>query len=156
VFSPRGRFDRYITAERAPRRQAGELRVLGLDSTRRKVTGRLRAEQIAQIEDADVLVTHHPVVRRPLENAEAALAAARAAGVELLLAGHHHRLHVIAGDPIHVEAPSPVHRLEARKGFVVVRTTPTEIAVEPWWLVGAAYVADPARTFARNARVTRR
>jgi hypothetical protein len=156
VFSPLGRYRRYISAERAPRRQAGELRVLGLDSTRRKVTGRLRAEQIAQIRDADVLVTHHPIGRRPLEGAEAALAAARAAGVELMLAGHHHRLHVLAGDPIHVEAPSPVHRLEPRKGFVVVRTTPDAIAVEPWWLVGAAYVADPPRTFPRNARVTRR
>jgi predicted phosphodiesterase len=120
------------------------------------VTGRLRAEQIAQIETADVLVTHHPVVRRPLEGADAALAAARAAGVEVLLAGHHHRLHVIAGDPVHVEAPSPTHVLEPRKGFVVVRTTPGEIAVEPWWLVGATYVADPPRTFSRNARVTRR
>jgi 3',5'-cyclic AMP phosphodiesterase CpdA len=156
VFFPRGRFDRHITDERAPRRQAGELRVLGLDSTRRKVTGRLRAEQIAQIADADVLVTHHPIVRRPLDGAAAALAAARAAGVELLLAGHHHRLHVIAGDPIHVEAPSPAHRLEPRKGFVVVRTSATEIAIEPWWLVGAAYVADPPQTFPRNRGVTRR
>ncbi len=154
VLNPLARFHRHITDERAPRRQAGDLRVLGLDSTRRKVTGRLRAQQIALIADADVLVTHHPIVRRPLEGADAALAAARAAGVEILLAGHHHRLHIVDGDPIHVEAPSPVHRLEPRKGFVVVRTSPSEIAVEPWWLVGAAYVADPARRFMRNRRVT--
>jgi predicted phosphodiesterase len=120
------------------------------------VTGRLRAEQIAQIADADVLVTHHPIVRRPLEGAEAALAAARAAGVQVLLAGHHHRLHVIEGDPLHVEAPSPTHRLEPRKGFVVLRISAAEIAVEPWWLVGATYVADPPRVVPRNARVTRR
>jgi 3',5'-cyclic AMP phosphodiesterase CpdA len=156
VFLPRARFHRLITAERAPRRLAGEVRVLGLDSTRRKVTGRLRPEQIAQITDVDVLVTHHPIGRRPLEGAEAALAAARAAGVEVLLAGHFHRLHVVAGDPLHVEAPSPTHRLEPRKGFVVLRFGPAEIVVEPWWLVGAAYVADPARTVPRNARVTRR
>jgi 3',5'-cyclic AMP phosphodiesterase CpdA len=156
VFLPRGRFHRYITDERAPRRQAGDLRVLGLDSTRRKVTGRLRAEQIALISDVDVLVTHHPIVRRPLQGAEAALAAAHAAGVEVLLAGHHHRLHILPGDPLHVEAPSPSHRLEARKGFVVLRISPDEIAVEPWWLVGAAYVADPPTVVARNARVTRR
>jgi hypothetical protein len=156
VFFPLGRFHRYITDERAPRRQAGELRVLGLDSTRRKVTGRLRAEQIALIDDVDVLVTHHPLVRRPLQGAEAAVAAARAAGVQVLLAGHYHRLHVIVGDPVHVEAPSPAHRLEPRKGFVAVRASATEIVVEPWWLVGAAYLADPPRTFPRNARVTRR
>jgi 3',5'-cyclic AMP phosphodiesterase CpdA len=150
VFFPRGRFHRFITFERAPRRRAGDLRVLGLDSTRRKITGRLKPEQIAQITDADVLVTHHPLVRRPLEGAEAALAAARAAGVAVVLAGHHHHLHVTPGDPLAVEAPSPAHILEPKKGFVVLRMTAAEIVVEPWWLVGSVFVADPSRSFPRQ------
>jgi 3',5'-cyclic AMP phosphodiesterase CpdA len=156
VFSPLGRYHRFITEDRAPRREVHGVRVLGLDSTRRKVTGRLKAEQIALIHDADVLVTHHPLVRRPLENAEAALAAARRAGVAIVLAGHHHHLHITDGDPVAVEAPTPSHKLEPKKGFVVVRMSAAEIVVEPWWLTGAAYVADPSRTFRRNPGVTRR
>jgi 3',5'-cyclic AMP phosphodiesterase CpdA len=149
VFSPLGRYHRFVTDDRAPRREVKGLRVLGLDSTRRKVTGRLKPEQVARITDVDVLVTHHPLVRRPLEGAEAALAAARTAGVELLLAGHHHRLHITGDHPVGVEAPSPTHMLEPKKGFVVVRIGPTEIEVEPWWLQGLVFVAS-------NPRVTQR
>ena len=140
VFAPLWRYRRFITEERAPRREVGGVRVLGLDSTRRKVTGRLKADRIAQIADADVLVTHHPLVRRPLEGAEAALAAARAAGVRVALAGHHHRLHVTPGAPLAVEGPSPSHLREPRKGFVVVRIDAERVLVEPWWLTGDEFV----------------
>lgn len=140
VFAPLWRYRRFITDERAPRREVAGVRVLGLDSTRRKVTGRLRADRVALIRDCDVLVTHHPLVRRPLQGAEAALAAARAAGVCVALAGHHHRLHVQRGEIVLVEGPSPSHLLEPRKGFVVVRIEGSSVEVEPWWLTGAEFV----------------
>ncbi len=139
VFGPLARYHRYITDDRAPRRKVGDVRVLGLDSTRRKVTGRLRPRQLTEIHDVDVLVTHHPLVRRPLEGAEAALAAARAAGVRVLLAGHHHRFHLTPGDPLAVEAQSPSHLLEAKKGFVVVRMDAVSVDVEPWHFDGVAF-----------------
>jgi 3',5'-cyclic AMP phosphodiesterase CpdA len=150
VFLRLGRYHHFITEDRAPRRHVGDLRIVGLDSTRRKVTGRLRADRIYEIHDAEILVTHHPLVRRPLDGAEAALAAARAAGVELVLAGHHHRFHVTPGEPIAVEAPSVSHLLEPKKGFVVLRISPEEIAVEPWWLHGIAFAADPPTSFMRR------
>ena len=73
VFSPLGRYRRYITDDRAPARELPGLRVLGLDSTRRKVVGRLKPRPAARRsrrwrggdpEDLRVLVTHHPLVRR--------------------------------------------------------------------------------------------
>jgi 3',5'-cyclic AMP phosphodiesterase CpdA len=159
VLGPLWRYHRYVTAERAPLAVVPGLRVLGLDSTRRKVGGRLLPERLEPIprlaggdpDDVRVLVTHHPLIRRPLEGAEAALAVARQAGVEVTLAGHHHHSHVTPGVPIAIEAPSPSHCLEPAKGFYVLRTGPGAIEVEPWRLVGAAFVAAPARTFDRRA-----
>lgn len=161
VLYPTARFRRMISADRAPLLTAPGLRVLGLDSTRRKVTGRLKPDRIAQIArlaDGDpralrVLVTHHPLVRRPLEGAEAALAAAERAGVDVLLAGHHHRSHLTARGPIlAVEGPSPTHVLEPVKGFFVVRATATTVATQLHTWDGHGFAPGEPRIFPRRHR----
>ena len=165
VFGPLWRYHRLITEDRAPLHRSPGLRVLGLDSTRRKVGGRLKAARIAQIarlEDGDpgdlrVLVTHHPLVRRPLEGAQAALAAAERAGADVALAGHHHQAHVTAGPVVCVEGPSPSHCLETFRGFYVVRGRAHEIEIELWTWDGATFAPTRTRTFARrNRSATRR
>lgn len=165
VFDPLGRYRRHITGERAPLAAIDGMRVLGLDSTRRKVVGRLkpaRIRHIARLADGDpgalrVLVTHHPLVRKPLLGARAALAAARRAGVDVVLAGHHHQSHVFDSDPVAVETPSPSHLLEPVKGFAVVRARAGELAVESWLLGEGGFAPGRPRTFPRrNDRVTRR
>ena len=125
VFAPLARYHRFISRRprAAPARRRPAHPGPGLDAPQGDGAPD-RPERIAEIHDADVLVTHHPLVRRPLEGAEAALAAARAAGVQLVLAGHHHRYHLTPGDPIAVEGPSTSHLLEPRKGFVVLRIGP--------------------------------
>jgi hypothetical protein len=165
VFAPLWRFRRFVTRERAPLFTAPGLRVLGLDSTRRKVGGRLLPERIAQIDrlgegepgDLRVLVTHHPLVRRPLEGARSALAAAERAGADVALAGHHHQAHVTAGAVVCVEGPSPSHCLESFRGFFVVRARAEEIVTELWTWDGRAFAPARRRTFVRrNAAATRR
>lgn len=117
-LSPLGRYCRIIQRGRRDRYQDDEIAVLGLFSPRSLTVkdGRLNHDQIAEIAAyfaplprrvIRLLVTHHPIVplpgRRegavlaPLDNGAAALAAARAAHVHLLLAGHNHMAH-IAGE----------------------------------------------------------
>ena len=126
VFFPLGRYHHFITRHRAPLFTAPGLRVLGLDSTRRKVTGRLKPDRVRQIQrlgegDPDalrVLVTHHPLVRRPLEGAALALQAAEDARTDVLLAGHHHHAHITQGaDPRH-RGPEPEPPARARQGLL--------------------------------------
>ena len=129
VFFPLGRYHRFITRHRAPLFTAPGLRVLGLDSTRRKVTGRLKPDRIRQIQrlgegDPDalrVLVTHHPLVRRPLEGAPLALQAAEDARADVLLAGHHHHAHITqahpGADPRH-RGSEPEPPARAREGLL--------------------------------------
>ncbi len=158
VFGPLWRYHRSISAERAPLHAAPGLRVLGLDSTRRKVVGRLVPERIAQIArlaegdpaDLRVLVTHHPLVRRPMEGARAALEAAERAGVDLALAGHHHQAHVTPASVLCVEGPSPSHCLEPVRGFFVIRGRRDEIAVELWSWDGIAFAPGQVQTFPRR------
>ncbi len=158
VFLPLGRYHHFVTRHRAPLFTAPGLRVLGLDSTRRKVTGRLRPDRIRQIQrlgEGDpgalrVLVTHHPLVRRPLEGSELALQAAAAAHTDVLLAGHHHRAHLTAGPILGVEGPSPSHLLEPVKGFYVVRADATTITAELWTYDAGAFAPTKTREFPRN------
>lgn len=158
VLFPLGRFRRYITRQRAPLFTAPGLRVLGLDSTRRKVTGRLkpdRIRQIARLGEGDpsalrVLVTHHPLVRRPLEGAALALQAAEDAGTDVLLAGHHHHAHITKGQVLGIEGPSPSHVLEPKKGFYVVRATEAEITAQLWTYDGTAFAPGAPRSFPRR------
>ncbi len=114
-LSPLGRYCRIIQRGRRHRYEDDEIAVLGLFSPRSLTVkdGRLNRDQIAEIGDhfaslprrmIRLLVTHHPIVplpgRRegellaPLDNGDAALAAARDAHVHLLLAGHNHTAHI--------------------------------------------------------------
>jgi hypothetical protein len=147
---PLGGFHRHITEDRAPLFVGAGLRVLGLDSTRRKVVGRLKPERLAPIghlrggdpDDLRVLVTHHPLVRKPLEGAQGALRAAAAAGVEVACAGHYHNAHILPAPPtdiLAVEAPSPSHILAPVKGFWVISATAADISVQLWTFDGVAF-----------------
>jgi len=106
--SPLGRYRRYLNADRFPAFDDGELSVLGMCTARRYLwkDGSVDPSQLEAIHHtfADkrdralrVLVTHHPLVPRPgahhpaiVKRGHEATAAAAAAGVDLLLAGHLH------------------------------------------------------------------
>jgi 3',5'-cyclic AMP phosphodiesterase CpdA len=108
LISPLGRYRSFITPDLCPFHQEDGLAVLGLNTTR---SGRwkegeispqqaeLIRERFGGIADAslNVVVTHHPFIPPPEQprlavvgGREAALAALRQAGVQLLLSGHLH------------------------------------------------------------------
>jgi 3',5'-cyclic AMP phosphodiesterase CpdA len=107
--SPLGRYRRYLRAERFPAYDDGTLAVLGMCTARRYLwkDGSVDPSQLEAVHHAfadkrdralRVLVTHHPLVPRPGADQPAivtrgpqATAAAAAAGVDLLLAGHLHQ-----------------------------------------------------------------
>src|SRR5687768_7410360 len=110
-LSPLTRYQRYIDDRLCPVHQLAGVTVLGIN-TARSLTfseGRINEEQIKFIRDTfsrsdpkamRVLVTHHPLFALPVGEAgevkqavgrsELALDAAGEAGVDMLLAGHHH------------------------------------------------------------------
>lgn len=108
VLSPLGRYRAMITEDLCPWHLEPDLAVLGLNTTRpaRWKEGGISRAQVELIRnrfaevsgDAHrVLVTHHPFVPPPaaprtivVHGQTAALPAIRAAGIELLLAGHLH------------------------------------------------------------------
>jgi len=158
VFSPLGRYRRFITEDMAPLVLLPGLRVLGLDSTRRKVVGRLlpeRLEPIAGLLDGDptdlrILVTHHPLVRKPLLGSEAALAAAVRARVDVVLAGHFHHIHATEGDVLALEAGSAISQREPQQSFNVLRVEPAALSVESWTWDGHAFAPGDPRRFQRR------
>ncbi len=164
VLSPLGRFHRFITDDRAPLFAAPGLRVLGLDSTRRRVVGRLVPERLPPIAglaegdpgDLRVLVTHHPLARRPLLGHTAAVEAARRAGVDVTLAGHFHRFHATPGDVLAVEAASAISSREPAKGFNVLRVAGGDLLVEAWTWDGHAFAAGAPRRFQRRSQTSTR
>jgi hypothetical protein len=165
IASPLGRFHHYIEADPAPFVALPGLRVLGIDSTRRKVVGRLlpeRLEPIARLlegpeDDLRALVTHHPLVRKPLEGAQGGLAAAASARVDVLLAGHFHHAHAIPGEILGLEASSPISDRADRNSFNAVRARDGAIELTVWSWAGAAFAPGEPRMFARrNRRVTGR
>lgn len=108
---PLRRYTRYIARDRSCWYADREIAVLGLASAHGLTVkdGRLTRIQIRSIADsfaaapdtaARILVTHHPLVPLPgdqpgeiepaLRGARGALKAVKAAGVHLVLAGHHH------------------------------------------------------------------
>ena len=110
-LSPLTRYQRYIDDTLCPVHQLAGVTVLGIN-TARSLTfseGRINEEQIQFIRDTfsrsdpdamRVLVTHHPLfalpvgetgeVKQAVGHSELALDAAGEAGVDMLLAGHHH------------------------------------------------------------------
>jgi 3',5'-cyclic AMP phosphodiesterase CpdA len=109
-LSPLTRYKRYIDDTLCPVHELPGVTVVGIN-TARSLTfsdGRINEEQMAFIRDTfsrsanemRVLVTHHPLfalpvgetgeVKRAVGRSELALDAAAEAGVDMLLAGHHH------------------------------------------------------------------
>ncbi len=129
ALAPRSRFRRWITDEDAPFAVVPGAALLGLDTSRPEVwkNGDIErkdleaiATHLADLPDdlLKVLVTHHPFIPTPAKphesvvvGAEKALAAASAAGVDLLLSGHRHTAH--QGD---VRAHHPL----AERGMLVI------------------------------------
>ncbi len=114
-LSPLTRYKRFIDDDLCPFRELPGVTVLGVN-TARSLTfseGRINREQMDFIRDTfartdpkvmRVLVTHHPLfalpvgetgeVKRAVGRAERALDAVAEAGVDMLLAGHHHTVSI--------------------------------------------------------------
>jgi predicted phosphodiesterase len=168
VLFPRHRYRRLITPDLTPFRAVEGVRVLGLDSSRRKTTGILtpeRLEALAELgggreEDLRVLVTHHPLVDRQVEGYADALVAAAAARVDVLLAGHQHLSwhRRIKQDPglgiLQVQAGTTTsfrrRKKEPRNTFNVLRWDGGELEVELNTYVEDTYVPDQGRRFRRG------
>ncbi len=107
IFSPRARFDRYVTRDLFPTLIDRELAIVGLDTTRVLTSnGRVSMRQIevilgrfreAPAHALRVLACHHPFVvpvdthdRKRARRADTALAALVQYEVDLLLTGHRH------------------------------------------------------------------
>jgi 3',5'-cyclic AMP phosphodiesterase CpdA len=132
ALSPMGRYRSMVTDELNPFYLDDDLAVLGLNTTRpaRWKEGGISPAQVQLIRSSfagapatarRVLVTHHPFLPPPslpraivVHGREAALAAIRDAGVELLLAGHLHvgYADVVGGDdgPLSVQAGTAFSR----------------------------------------------
>lgn len=175
--SPLGRYERYISPDLCPRWAGGGAAVQGINSARR-MTGKngrvseaqaaLVARSFAAVADGvlRVVVTHHPLVPLPwgpggraleqVERGDAALTAFGAAGVHMLLAGHHHRIHagespVVAGHAMLVvqagTATSTRTRDEANSfNLIEARLPEVAVAVEAW--DGAAFAETRRDGFA--------
>jgi 3',5'-cyclic AMP phosphodiesterase CpdA len=184
LFWPLRRYTRFIARDRSAWYCDPELAVLGLASAHGLTVkdGRLTPIQIRAIGDhfadalpgADrILVTHHPLVPLPgeedgeiepaLRGAKRALKAVKAAGVHLVLAGHHHAHAVgMAGPTLSIDPSVLVvqagtatswRRRRAPNSFNVIRLKPPgEVQVEEWISEGAAFSCPaPGRYFARSA-----
>lgn len=178
--SPRGRYRRHITAERAPFVQAGGAAVLGLDTSRPEVwkNGELEPDDVAEIgrrlgppgsHVLKVVVTHHPFAAPPgrpeasiVAGADEALAAASAAGVDLLLAGHRHTAHRAHVRDVHPHvtrgmllvmagtATSSRRRGEPNSWTAITGDT-ARLRVEDRAWTGSAFAADADDDYVRGA-----
>jgi 3',5'-cyclic AMP phosphodiesterase CpdA len=184
LFWPLRRYTRFIARERSAWYADPELAVLGLASAHGLTVkdGRLTHLQIRSIgeqfanapESAErVLVTHHPLVPLPgeeegdiepaLRGARRALKAVKAAGVHLVLAGHHHAHTVgIAGPTLSIDPSVMVvqagiatswRRRRTPNSFNLIRLEPPgAVQIEEWVSEGAAFSCPgPRRCFARSA-----
>jgi 3',5'-cyclic AMP phosphodiesterase CpdA len=184
LFWPLRRYTRFIARGRSAWYCDAELAVLGLASAHGLTVkdGRLTRVQIRSIGDcfaaapasaARILVTHHPLVPLPgeeegavepaLRGAARALRAVKAAGVHLVLAGHHHAHAVgLAGPAVSIDPSVMVvqagtatswRRRRTPNSFNLIRlASPSEVQVEEWMSEGGAF-SCPARGrwFARSA-----
>ncbi|MDH7640824.1 metallophosphoesterase family protein [Sphingomonas oryzagri] len=184
LFWPLRRYTRFIARGRSAWYCDTELAVLGLASAHGLTVkdGRLTQVQIRSIgasfaaapeSAARILVTHHPLVPLPgeeegevepaLRGAKSALKAVRAAGVHLVLAGHHHMPGVnLSGPTLSIDLGVMVvqagtatswRRRRAPNSFNLLRlVSPNEVQVEEWISEGGAFSSPgPCKSFARSA-----
>jgi len=171
---PLGRYSRYIARDRSCWYADREIAVLGLASAHGLTVkdGRLTRIQIRSIADCfatapagaqRILVTHHPLVPLPgdepgeiepaLRGAHRALEAVKAAGVRLVLAGHHHTHSVgispAGSGPIRSIDPAVMvvqagtatswRRRGAPNSFNLIRLDGPDIAIEEWTSDGGPF-----------------
>jgi 3',5'-cyclic AMP phosphodiesterase CpdA len=162
MFLPRYRYRRYITDDFEPLWVRRGVRVLGLDSTRRRTTGRLSAERLRAVaalgegdpDDLRVLVTHHPIVDKQVDGYLDGLEAAALARAEILLAGH---LHLswrrrVRKDPglgiLQIQAGTATSHRRRKKepsnSFNVLRWDGSVLAVELWTWGGQFSRGEPS------------
>jgi hypothetical protein len=144
------------------------VRVLGLDSTRRRTTGRLTRERLLPLwrltegdpRDLRVLVTHHPLVEKQVHGHLGALEAAAVARADVLLAGH---LHLswrrrVREDPglgiLQVQAGTATsfrrRKKEPTNSFNVLRWDGDVLAVELWTWQGTAFAPGEPKRYRRS------
>jgi 3',5'-cyclic AMP phosphodiesterase CpdA len=129
-LAPLARYKRFITPNLAPRFDAEQFVVFGVNTARSFTwkNGRLSLDQIAEIRSAfcslpfalfKVLVTHHPFVPPPddpspalVGRADRALDALDHCGADLLLAGHLHR---------HYNADAKTHYVRMKRTILVAQ-----------------------------------
>ena len=178
-LAPLARFRHYIEADPAPWFADEEIAVLGINSARSLTFkgGRINREQVALVRQRfasvpatvmRVLVTHHPFALP--EHADASDRIGRAAmaldafaecGVDILLSGHLHRIHMAGAEAIGGHGALSLHagtatstrgRGEANS-FNAIVIEPGRLRVDAWhWdAARAAFVLQPPRRFVRAA-----
>ncbi|MEA2293688.1 MAG: hypothetical protein QOE86_1327, partial [Solirubrobacteraceae bacterium] len=170
TFVPRRRYRHHITEDFEPLWVGDGVRVLGLDSTRRRTAGRLTAERLRAVAalasgdpaDLRVLVTHHPVNERHVTGHLDALEAAALANADVLLAGHTHSTwrRQVKEDPglgiLQVQAGTATshrRRKPARtNSFNVLRWDGGVLEVELQTFSGGAFAPTDVRRFKRGER----
>ncbi len=183
LFWPLRRYRHFIMRNRSCWYADGEIAVLGLasahgltikDGRLTRLQTRLIGEWFARApaEVTRILVTHHPLVPLPgdeagtiepaLRGARRALRAVKAAGVHLMLAGHHHAHGVgIAGPTLSIDPQVMVvqagtttswRRRGSPNSFNLIRLGGDTMAIEEWISEGAAFrCGRSSPTYVRSA-----
>jgi len=178
-LSPLTRYMRYVDETLCPLHEINGATVLGIN-TARSLTfkeGRISHEQMDFIRETfsrsdpnhtRILVTHHPLLALPLGEgvapavgrSELALDAVGEAGVDLLLAGHHHQASIHsardlvtrAGPALVVQAGTATsHRLrEQQQSFnrIEIDGPSVTVTVESW--TGSAFEPQDSQRFERD------
>jgi 3',5'-cyclic AMP phosphodiesterase CpdA len=182
---PLGRFRRYVSAETEPWFCDDEVAILGLNTARSSTfsNGRISHRQIgtlaarfarAPAAAVKVLVIHHPLTAPPdapelraVGRAATALEALAAAGIGVVLAGHHHRVlsgdagvhHPIAGRGVlTIQAGTAIstRRRQDPNSFNLVRIEHSRVACIPQCWGGTGFVPADAAVYERTPEGWRR
>lgn len=181
LVSPLSRYRRIVARGRPHFFADAELAVLGLESAHGLTVkdGRLTAAQVRTIGACftgtapgatRVLVTHHPLVPLPrdrdgaldraLRGATRALAAVKAADVNLVLAGHHHAYTValaaptLALDPqvmvVQAGTATSWRRRGTPNSFNLIEVEPRAATIAEWVSDGGAFAPARVSAYARG------
>ncbi len=182
LLHPLSRYRRIVQRDRARFFATADIAVLGLASAHGLTVkdGRLTRTQIRSIGTCfravpagamRLLVTHHPLVPLPGEDAGAiepalrgagrTLEAVRAAGVHLVLAGHHHAHSVTVSRPVVSVDPqvlvvqagtaTSTRRRGTPNSFNVIEIARDRLAIAEWTTRGAAPFARAAEAIYERA-----
>jgi 3',5'-cyclic AMP phosphodiesterase CpdA len=170
MLFPLRRYHKYITEDMTPVWTGEGVRVLGLDSTRRRTSGRLNPERLRAVaelsqgepSDLRVLVTHHPVTERHTSGYLDALEAAALAHADQLLAGHTHSTwrRRVKEDPglgiLQVQAGTATSHRRRKEHpvntFNVLRWDAPVLDVELWNFADGAFARADEAVFRRGER----